>query len=153
LRLRIARTLLLQRWREWLARRAPSSSIEVRTDIDLSPIELEALRLHARLAAGFVLSVSEVADALRAPPRAVERLLGKLKDLGLLVRASCSADGESGYALSSGGRALLDFHERARAPSVPVQSPPRSGAAARVGAVRASAPVSSAASRPRSRPR
>jgi hypothetical protein len=146
LRLRIARTLLLQRWRAWLARRSPSRSIEVRTDVALSPVELEALRLHARLSAGFVLAVSEVASKLGRPPRAVERLLGKLKDLGLLVRASCGADGETGYALSTGGRALLDFHERApETPASPVsaQSPPRPGAPARVGGpVRASAPSS-----------
>jgi hypothetical protein len=116
LRLRIARTLLLQRWREWLARRAPSSAVEVRTDVALSPIQLKALRLHAQLSAGYVLSVSDVAHSLGAPSRAAENVLADLKRLGLLVRAGCSADGESGYALSTGGRALLDFHERGPEP-------------------------------------
>ena len=115
LRLRIARALLLQRWREWWARRARSSSVEVSTDIALSATQLKTLRLHAKLPAGYVRSVSEVARGLGASVDAAEKVLGELRGLGLLIRASCGVDGESGYALSTGGRALLDFHERAAA--------------------------------------
>jgi hypothetical protein len=127
LRLRIARALLLQRWRAWSAPRARTSPVEVRTDIDLSPLQLRVLQLHAELSPGYVLPVSDVARALGARVRPMENLLSGLKGLGLLVRASCGADGESGYALSTGGRALLDFHERARtpAPASRPQSRPR----------------------------
>jgi hypothetical protein len=157
LRARIARALLLQRLREWRARRQRSSAVEISTDVVLSPIQLKALRLHATLPPGYVRSVSEVARGLGAPPRAVENLLGELKRLGLLVRASCGADGESGYALSAGGRALLDFHARASRPpdrSSSGKPPVRSGTPRERPEARAEAHgPPRTASRPRLRPR
>jgi hypothetical protein len=155
LRLRIARTLLLQRWREWRASRSQSSLVEISTDVALTSMQLDALRLHAQLSAGYVLSVSEVARALGAPARAAEKLLTELKRLGLLVRASCGADGESGYALSSGGRALLDFHERG--PEPPNRTArgrlPGLGGSGSSGVRAEPARAPNAANRPRSRPR
>ncbi len=117
LRVRISYALLRQRWRAWLAARRPAEPAPVR-EVELSAMELRVLQLHAGLAAGYALSVTEVADALHARVYATRELLNGLKGLGLLNRAVGTTDDETTYTLSSAGRALLAARAtRRRTPS------------------------------------
>jgi DNA-binding MarR family transcriptional regulator len=111
LRARIARAVLQQRWRTWRAARVPANRVDFPGDIELSAAQLAALRLHAELASGYTLSISEAARALGARTRATEDLLDGLNELGLLTRAFGGADGESAYTLSAAGKAFLIFRQ------------------------------------------
>jgi hypothetical protein len=118
LRVRISYALLRQRWRAWAAARRPAKqAIEV-LEVELSATELRVLQLHARLAPGYALSVSEVAHALRARNYDTRELLSGLKELGLLNRAIGGTDDETSYTLTAAGRALLAARvTRRRTPS------------------------------------
>jgi hypothetical protein len=107
LRVRISYALLRQRWRAWLAIRRPAKQVTEVREVELSATELRVLRLHAGLAAGYALSVSEVAHALRARSHETRELLSGLKELGLLNRAIGGTDDETSYTLTAAGRALL----------------------------------------------
>ena len=107
LRVRISHALLRQRWRAWVATRRPAKQATEVREVELSAPELRVLQLHAALAAGYALSVSEVAHALHARIYDTRKLLSGLKELGLLNRALGGTDDETSYTLSAGGRALL----------------------------------------------
>jgi hypothetical protein len=107
LRVRISYALLRQRWRAWAAARRPAKQATEVREFALSAPELRVLQLHAALAAGYALSVSEVAHALRARIYDTRELLSGLKELGLLNRALGGTDDETSYTLSAAGRALL----------------------------------------------
>lgn len=111
LHVRIAGTVLLQRWRAWRAARVPANRVDFPSELTLSAAQLAALRLHAELRPGFALSVSETARALGARNRAAQDLLDGLKELGLLNRTLGGADGDSAYTLSEAGKALLVFRQ------------------------------------------
>lgn len=118
LRARIRYALLRQRWRAWLAARQPAKQATEVHEVELSAAELRVLQLHAGLAAGYTLSVSEVAQALRARVYATQELLSGLKELGLLNRAMGGIDDETSYSLSPAGKALLASRAtRRRTPS------------------------------------
>jgi hypothetical protein len=129
LRVRIAHALLRQRWRAWSAARRPiAPAIETR-EVELSAPELRVLQLHGALAAGYTLSVSEVAQALRARTYEAEKLLRGLHDLGLLHRSLGGMDDETSYALSAAGKALLAARaSRQRPPRASQTNPERSRA-------------------------
>ena len=115
LRARIRFALLRQRWRA--AHQPAKQATEVR-EVELSAPELRVLQLHAGLAAGYTLSASEVAHALRARVYAAQELLSGLKELGLLNRAMGGIDDETSYTLSAAGKALLAARAtRRRTPS------------------------------------
>lgn len=107
LRARIRSALLRQRWRSWIAARRPAEPPTEVREVELSATELRVLQLHAALAPGYTLSVSEVAQALRARTYATRELLSGLKELGLLNRAIGGTDDETSYSLSAAGKALL----------------------------------------------
>jgi len=112
LHVRIARTVLLQRWRTWReARRVRANRVDFPSEIELSAAELKALRLHAELASGYSLSVIETARTLGLRNRAAQDLLDGLKEVGLLNRTLGGADGDSAYTLSEAGKALLVFRQ------------------------------------------
>jgi DNA-binding MarR family transcriptional regulator len=118
LRVRIAYALLRQRWRAGLAARRPAKQATEVREVELSATELRVLQLHAALAAGYALSVSEVAHALRARNHDTRELLSGLKELGLLNRAIGGTDDETSYTLTAAGRALLAARTtRRRTPS------------------------------------
>ena len=117
LRVRIGYALLRQRWRAWLAARRPAKQVTEVLEVELSATELRVLQLHARLAAGYALSVSEVAHALRARGHETRELLSGLKELGLLHRAIGGTDDETSYTLSAAGKALLATRAQRRAPT------------------------------------
>jgi DNA-binding MarR family transcriptional regulator len=111
LRARIARILTRQRVRAWLAWRKPANRTELASDIEISPAQLQALRLHAELAPGYVLPVSEAAAATGTRLHAMQDLLDGLQRLGLLERRLGAADDESAYTLTKAGMALLVFRK------------------------------------------
>ncbi len=118
LRARIRYALLRQRWRAWFAARQPARQATEVREVELSAPELRVLQLHAGLAAGYALSVSEVAHALRARIYDTRELLSGLKELGLLNRAIGGTDDETSYTLSAAGKALLAARAtRRRTPS------------------------------------
>jgi hypothetical protein len=118
LRVRISYALLRQRWRAWAAVRRPAREVTEVREVELSATELRVLQLHAGLAPGYALSVSEVAHALRARNYDTRELLSGLKELGLLNRAIGGTDDETSYTLTATGRALLATRAtRRRTPS------------------------------------
>jgi len=131
LRVRISYALLRQRWRAWTASRRPAQQATQVREVELSATELRVLQLHAALAAGYTLSVSEVAHALRARAYDTRELLSGLKELGLLNRAIGGTDDETSYSLSAGGKALLAAQaarHRPRAPHSSRRAPTKSRA-------------------------
>jgi hypothetical protein len=112
-RARIAAALLRTRMRR--RRRAPPEKIEVAEDLELSRDELKALQLYGELQPGYALAVSDVAAALQARSHQVQRLLERLKQLGLLGSTVGGLEGESAYTLTRAGRALLIFRKLAPA--------------------------------------
>lgn len=72
--------------------------------------ELRALELHAKLAPGFALAVSEIADELQLRVHQARALLERLQQLGLLRSTVGGLDGETAYTLSAAGRALLEMY-------------------------------------------
>jgi hypothetical protein len=73
----------------------------------LSGDEVRALELHLRLAPGFALAVSDVAEELDARVYEVRTVLERLQRLKLLQSTVGGLDGETAYTLTSAGRALL----------------------------------------------
>jgi hypothetical protein len=111
LRLRIARTLARQRVRAWLAARVPETPVELASDIEVSPEQLQALRLHAKLPPGYALTAREAAEATGARLRTTQDLLDALHKLGLLLPTFGGEDDERAYVLTKAGKALLDFRK------------------------------------------
>jgi DNA-binding MarR family transcriptional regulator len=117
LRLRIARTLWRQRIRGWLAKRArPAMQEMIANEIEISPAQLQVLRLHAKLPPGCLLGVSEAASEAGIRVSAMKDLLEGLHKLGLLGRARGVADGEDAYALTRAGGSLLVSRKVAEPP-------------------------------------
>ncbi len=104
-RVRIA--VLRFRERRQRAREPANVDVEFSTRADLAPLELVILRLHADLAPGYALSVSDVAKALVKRSYEVTDTLEGLQKRGLLKRALAEDEGESTYSLSAAGRASL----------------------------------------------
>lgn len=81
----------------------------------LSFDEVRALELHAKLAPGFALAVSDVSEELDLRAHEARGLLERLGHLRLLQSTVGGLDGEPAYTLTAGGRALL--HMRHARPS------------------------------------
>ena len=79
----------------------------------MSRNEQRVLELHAKLAPGFALSVSDVAAAFNARGYEVRDVLERLKRLDLLHTTVGGLDGEPAYTLTAAGRALLRSARRA----------------------------------------
>jgi DNA-binding MarR family transcriptional regulator len=108
LRVRIARTLVRQRIRGWLAsRKSPAEQAVLASEIEISPAQLHVLRLHAKLPPGCLLGISEAASEAGTRASTMKKLLEGLHGLGLLGRSRGVADGEDAYALTRAGMALL----------------------------------------------
>jgi hypothetical protein len=69
--------------------------------------ELRVLELHAKLAPGFALAVSDVAAELETRAYEVRAALERLQRLELLQATVGGLDGETAYTLTANGRALL----------------------------------------------
>ena len=77
----------------------------------LSRNEQRVLELHAKLAPGFALSVSDVAAAFNARGYQVRGVLERLNRLDLLHTTVGGLDGEPAYTLTAAGRALLQLRD------------------------------------------
>jgi hypothetical protein len=81
----------------------------------LRPDEVRVLELHAKLAPGFALAVSDVAAELKTRAYEVRAALERLQKLELLQTTVGGLDGETAYTLTANGRALLRMqHARPR---------------------------------------
>ena len=81
----------------------------------LSGEEEQVLELHAKLAPGFALAVSDIAEELHARKHDVRAPLERLQRLELLQATVGGLDGETAYTLTANGRALLRMrHARPR---------------------------------------
>ena len=110
-RMRIAMTLLGYRARRIVYDKpaAETESFEFAESIELSVLEVAALRLHAGLKPGYALAESEVAAALKVRRNQAQDALGKLKRLNLLETAVGGGGGETAYRLTRAGRGFLVF--------------------------------------------
>ncbi len=106
-RIRMALVFAQYRRRRLAQRKEPTFDGEEPT---LSRDEVRALELHARLAPGFALAISDVAEALHARLYEVRSMLERLQRLQLLKSTVGGLDGETAYTLTSAGRALLRLH-------------------------------------------
>jgi hypothetical protein len=109
-RRRIRMALAFARYRRKRREVRTEPSIDVGELPPLSRDELRALELHARLAPGFALAVSDVAEGLAARGYEVGGLLERLRQLNLLQTTVGGLDGEPAYTLTAAGRALLRLH-------------------------------------------
>lgn len=108
---RVARTWLILRLRLLLAavrlrRRRPQQAFDL-GELELTELEVEALRSHALLAPGYVMSASDLAGSLEIRRVEASRLLARLEKLALLERTFSTNEGESGYRLSQPGHFML----------------------------------------------
>jgi DNA-binding MarR family transcriptional regulator len=107
--------IVLARYRRERHTERKEPSIDVGELPGLRPDELRILRLHAKLAPGFALAVSDVADELGARSHEVRAALERLQKLALLQATVGGLDGETAYTLTAAGRALLQMrHARPR---------------------------------------
>jgi DNA-binding MarR family transcriptional regulator len=127
LRVRIARTLARQRSRAWLAAHNPAAESSLANEIEISPAQLQVLRLHAKLPPGCLLGISEAASEAGTRVAAMKSALEALHGLGLLARSRGVADGEDAYALTRAGMALLLSRKLAPEPAAapPMRQAPR----------------------------
>lgn len=86
-------------------------AMEVSDDIELSPGELRILRLHAAIPPGYALTTSELAAQLKIRRGQVPKLLRRLERERLIAKALGGDDGETSYALTAAGRAVLAFRQ------------------------------------------
>lgn len=112
-RIRVMTQLMKHRLTERRARRQVEQ-IEFSEEPDLDAAELRALAAYAGVEPPYALGVSEVAAQVRSSKRETEAVLEKLTKLGLLKRATGTADGEHAYLLSPPGRAWLAFRRLTR---------------------------------------
>ncbi len=81
----------------------------------LSTDEQRVLELHAKVAPGFALAVSDVAAEVEMRKHVVRGLLERLQRLELIQATVGGLDGETAYTLTASGRALLRLqHARPR---------------------------------------
>jgi hypothetical protein len=106
-RRRIRMALVFARYRRKRQEVRAEPAIDVGELPSLRPVELRVLELHARLAPGFALAVSDVAEELAARGYEVRGVLERLRQLNLLQATVGGLDGEPAYTLTATGRALL----------------------------------------------
>ncbi len=110
LKRRIRMAIVFARYRR--GRRAPRKEPAFDgEEPSLSRNEQRVLELHAKLAPGFALSVSDVAAAFNARGYQVRGVLERLKRLALLQTTVGGLDGEPAYTLTAAGRALLRLRD------------------------------------------
>ena len=114
LRRRVRMAIAFVRYRR-TKRKVRKASTFVGEEPALSDAEEQVLELHARLAPGFALAVSDIAEELDARSYEVRALLERLQRLELLQTTVGGLDGETAYTLTANGRALLRMrHARPR---------------------------------------
>jgi DNA-binding MarR family transcriptional regulator len=97
-----------------LKRQARLARAEVSEQGDLTALELQVLRSHAKLPPGHLSTARSIARALGARLSHVQKALDKLKTLSLVDRALSAGDGEDGYRLTQFGAVFLSSCMRAQ---------------------------------------
>jgi hypothetical protein len=97
-----------------LKKQARLAKANVSEQGDLSALELQVLRSHAKLPPGHLSTAKGLARVLRERPAQVEKALAKLKTLSLVDSALGAGDGEDGYKLTQFGAVFLSSHMRAQ---------------------------------------
>ncbi len=97
-----------------LKRQARAARTDVSEQGDLTALELEVLRSHAKLPPGHPSTASSIARVLRVRPSHVQKALDKLKTLSLVDRAPGAGDREAGYRLTQFGAVFLSSCMRAQ---------------------------------------
>lgn len=108
-RRRIRMALAFARYRHRRREVRSEPTIDVGELPSLRPDELRVLELHARLAPGFALAVSDAAEELAVRGYEVRGVLERLRQLNLLQATVGGLDGEPAYTLTATGRALLQL--------------------------------------------
>jgi DNA-binding MarR family transcriptional regulator len=97
-----------------LKRQARLTRADVSEQGDLTALELQVLRSHAKLPPGHLSTARSIARALGARLSHVQKALDKLKTLSLVDRALGAGDGEDGYRLTQFGAVFLSSCMRAQ---------------------------------------
>jgi hypothetical protein len=105
-RVRMAFAFARYRQRRRQERKEPTFDGE---EPSLSRNEARALELHAKLAPGFALAVSDVVEDLDLRAHEARAALERLQKLQLLQSTVGGLDGDTAYTLTSSGRALLQM--------------------------------------------
>jgi hypothetical protein len=103
-RARMGIALVRYRQRRRTERKEPTFDGE---EPSLSRGEIRVLELHAKLAPGFALAISDVVEELDVRAHEIRAVLERLQRLKLLQSTVGGLDGETAYTLTSSGRALL----------------------------------------------
>jgi hypothetical protein len=118
LRRRVRMAIAFARYRRKQRVQRKEPTFEVGELPSLRAAEVRILELHANLAPGFALAVSDVAEELDARGYEVRTALERLQKLELLQATVGGLDGETAYTLTAAGRGTLHaLHARAR-PSI-----------------------------------
>jgi len=104
---RMAIVFARYRQRQRAQRTEPTVDVE---DAALSRNEARALALHAKLAPGFALAVSDIVEELDVRAHEIRTVLERLQELKLLQSTIGGLDGETAYTLTAAGRAFLRMH-------------------------------------------
>jgi DNA-binding MarR family transcriptional regulator len=114
-RRRVRMAIAFARYRRKARGRRKEPAFDVGEEPSLGRDELRALELHAKLAPGFALAVSDIAEELDARVHEVRAALERLQKLQLLQSTVGGLDGETAYTLTAAGGALLQMrHARPR---------------------------------------
>jgi hypothetical protein len=97
-----------------LKRQARLAKANVSEQGDLTALEFEVLRSHAKLPPGHISTASSIARVLRIRQSHVQKALEKLKTLSLVDTALGAGDGEDGYRLTQFGAVFLSSCMRAQ---------------------------------------
>ena len=97
-----------------LKKQARLARTEVSEQGDLTALELQVLRSHAKLAPGHLSTASSIARAVGVRPPHAKKALDRLKTLNLVDRALGAGDGEEGYRLTQFGAVFLSSCMRAQ---------------------------------------
>ena len=108
-RRRVRMAITFVHYRSKLRAKRKEPAIDVGEEPGLSRDEMRVLIVHSKLAPGFALSKSDVAQELGARGHEIRAALERLQKLKLLQATVGGLDGETAYTLTPAGRSLLQI--------------------------------------------
>ena len=108
-RRRVRMAVAFVQYRAKLRTKRKEPAFEVGEEPGLSRDEMRVLIVHGKLAPGFALSTSDVAQELGTRRHESRAALDRLKKLKLLQATVGGLDGETAYTLTPAGRSLLQI--------------------------------------------
>jgi hypothetical protein len=109
LKRRVRMALVFARYRQRRAAERQEPTLDA-AEASLSRNEVRALALHAKLAPGFALAVSDIVEELDVRAHEIRIALERLQQLKLLQSTIGGLDGDAAYTLTAAGRAFLRMH-------------------------------------------